>query len=153
MVNIARWNPVKTVASFDPVATFEDMFRGLRSHPLWNQMEPTPLIRLDVAEDEKSFLVRAEMPGISKDDIEISVEGNQVAISAEVKRETGRGTGKKDSERMHLHTERYYGRIYRAFTLPNELNSAEADARYEDGVLTLTLPKKSNGGGRRLTVN
>ncbi|MEO5813375.1 MAG: Hsp20/alpha crystallin family protein [Rhodanobacter sp.] len=149
MVNIARWNPVKTVSSFDPVATFEDMFRGLRSHPLWNEMEPTPLMRLDVTEDEKSFLVRAEMPGISKNDIEISVEGNQVAISAEVKRETG----KKDADRMHLHTERYYGKIYRAFTLPNDLDSTQADARYENGVLTLTLPKKPNGTSRKLTVN
>lgn len=154
MTNIARWNPVKAVTSFNPASTFEEMFRGLRSHPLWNEMEPSPLMRLDVSEDEKSFLVRAEIPGINKEAIEISVEGNQVAISADVKRELGqKDHGQKDVEQMYLHTERYYGRIYRAFTLPSEVDNTKADARYENGVLTLTLPKKANGTARKLRVN
>lgn len=149
MANIARWNPIKAAASFDPMATFEDMFRGLRTRPLWRELEAAPDMRLDVTEDDKSFLVKAEVPGVSKDDIQISIEGNQVAISAEVKRETS----KKGDDRKELYTERYYGKVYRAFILPNDLDSSKADAHYDGGVLTLTLPKKANGSARRITVS
>lgn len=82
------------------------------------------------------------------DDIEVSVEGSQVAISAEVRRETKN----KDDER-ELYTERCYGKIYRTFSLPSDIDSNKADARYDNGVLHLTLPKKSNGSMRKIAVN
>lgn len=149
MTTLTRWNPFKAPTRFDPVATFEDMFRGLNTRPLWRELEAAPDMRIDVSEDDKAFHVKAEVPGASKDDIEISIEGNQVAISAEVKRETS----KKGDDKKELYTERYYGKVYRAFTLPNDLDSSKADAHYDGGVLTLTLPKKSNGSARKIAVS
>lgn len=150
MSNIARWNPVKAVTGFDPLLTFEDMFRGLRQRAPWRELEATaPDLRLDVSEDDKSFLVKAEMPGASKDDIQVSIDGNQVAISAEVKRETS----KKGDNHRDLYTERYYGSVYRAFTLPSDIDDSKADAHYDNGVLTLNLPKKANGSARKVKIS
>ena len=148
MNTLTRWNPFKTASRFDPIANFDDMIHSMATRPLWRDMEVAPEMRLDVSEDDKAYKVKAEMPGVDKNDIEISVEGNQVSISAEVKRETT----KKDEER-ELCTERYYGKVYRSFSLPSELDSNKADAHYEHGVLTLTLPKRSNGSSRRITVS
>ena len=92
--------------------------------------------------------MKAEIPGVDKNDIDVSIDGNQVSISAEVKRETS----KKDDER-DICTERYYGQVYRSFSLPGDVDSEKADARYENGLLTLTLPKKENGSARKLTVS
>ncbi|MFC5526360.1 Hsp20 family protein [Rhodanobacter ginsengisoli] len=148
MTSMTRWNPIKAVSRFDPVATFDDLFRGLTTRPMWRDLEASPDLPIDVTEDAKAFHIKAEMPGITKDDIEVSVEGSQVAISAEVRRETK----KKDDER-ELYTERYYGKVYRAFSLPSDIDSSKADARYDNGVLHLTLPKKSNGSMRKIAVN
>lgn|SRR5512135_3516197 len=148
MTALAHWNPFKAIGRFDPTAGFEDMFRSLGVRPAWRSFEFTPEIRIDVSENDKSFQVKAEIPGVDKNDIEVSVEGSQVAISAEVKRET-----KKKEDEKEVHTERYYGKVYRAFTLPSDLDSAKAGAHYENGVLTLTLPKKSNGGTRKIAVS
>ncbi|MDE2155758.1 MAG: Hsp20/alpha crystallin family protein, partial [Xanthomonadaceae bacterium] len=99
-------------------------------------------------ENDKAFLVNAEVPGIDKNDIEISVEGNQVSISAEVKRESR----KKDNE-MDIYTERYYGKVFRSFSLPTELESTKADAHYDNGILHLTLPKKHDGSSHKIVVS
>ena len=107
-----------------------------------------PDMRLDVTEKDNAYLVKADLPGVDKRDIEVSVEGNQVAISAEVKR----STEQKDDEHT-LCSERYNGKVYRAFSLPAEIDSAKADAHYEGGVLTLTLPKSGNGASRRISVS
>lgn len=147
MTSLTRWNPIKTATRFDPVATFDDLFRGLATRPMWRDLEASPDLPIDVTEDTKSFHVKAEMPGFDKKDIEVSVEGSQVAISAEAKRET-----KKEDER-EIYTERYFGKVYRAFTLPSDIDSNKADARYENGVLMLTLPKKGNGSMRKIAVN
>jgi HSP20 family protein len=149
MTTLTRWNPFKAQTRFDPVATFEEMFRGLGSRPLWRDLETAaPEMRVDVTEDDKAFHVKAEMPGIDKNDIEVSVEGNQVSISAEVKRER-----KNKEEEREIYSERYYGKVYRAFSLPSDLDSAKADAHYEGGVLNLTLPKMPNGSSRKITVS
>lgn len=149
MTTLTRWNPFKATTRFDPMATFDDMFRGLSSRPMWRDLEITaPDMRVDVTEDDKAFHVKAEMPGVDKNDIEVSVEGNQLTISAEVKRES-----KKTEEEREVYTERYFGKVYRAFTLPSDLDSSKADAHYEGGVLHLTLPKKPNGSTRKITVS
>jgi HSP20 family protein len=147
MSTMTRWNPFRAATRYDPLATFDDLFRGFGARPL-REFEATPDIRIDVSEDPKVYRVKAEMPGIDKKDIEISVEGNQVSIGAEVKRET---KGKDDEK--DVYTERYFGKVFRAFTLPNDLDSAKADAQYDKGVLILTLPKKGNGGSRRIAIS
>ena len=149
MATMTRWNPLRAVSRMDPLANFEDMFRDLGTRPLWRELEATtPDMRIDVTENDKAFLVNAEMPGIDKNDIAISVEGNQVSISAEVKRESK----KKDNE-MDVYTERYYGKVFRSFSLPTEIESTKADAHYDNGILHLTLPKKHNGSSRKIVVS
>ena len=146
MTTLTRWNPFRSATRFDPMMPFEDFFRSLGTRPL-REFEATPDIRIDVSEDPTAYKVKAEIPGVDKKDIEISVEGNQVSIGAEVKRET-----KSKDEEKDVYTERYFGKVYRAFTLPSDLDSAKADAQYDKGVLTLTLPKKGNGGVRRIAI-
>jgi HSP20 family protein len=133
---------------FDPIAGLDDLFRGLGTRPSWREFDVAPDVRIEVSEDEKAYHVKAEIPGVDKNDIEVSVEGNQIAISAEVKREI-----KKKEDEKDVYTERYFGKVYRAFALPSDLDSAKADAHYENGVLALNLPKKSNGGTRKIAVS
>ena len=104
-------------------------------------------IRIDVSENDQGYVVRAEIPGVKKDEIHVTIEGNQVSIAAEVKRETER----KDGERV-IHAERYAGQLFRSFTLPAELDETASEAKYEGGVLELKLAKKPVVAGRKLTV-
>jgi HSP20 family protein len=151
MSTLTHWNPFKS-ARLDPMggfpASFDDMFRTFASRPAWRDMDMVPDMRLDVTENDNAYVVKADLPGVDKKDIEISVEGGQVAIHAEIKRSSER----KNDEHA-LVSERYVGRIYRAFSLPTEVDDNKADAHYEGGVLTLTLPKKPNGSHRRITVS
>jgi HSP20 family protein len=142
MANVQRWDP------FDDI---DDLFKGFFLRPM--RMEPgeaagSPVkIRIDVKEDDKSYLVHAELPGVKKEDINVSIDGNQVSISAEVKRDREEKQGEKV-----LRTERYYGKVYRAFALAQDVDQDGANARYENGVLELTLPKKQAAAQRRLAV-
>lgn len=153
MTTLARWNPFKTAGRLEamggfPINRFDDMVRSMASQPLWREMDMAPDMRLDVTENDTAYLVKADLPGVDKNDIEISVEGNQVTISAEVKRHSEQKEGDKT-----LCSERYVGKVYRSFSVPAEIDSAKADAHYEGGVLTLTLPKTGNGSGRRIMVS
>lgn len=145
MTTLTRWSPFKNLARFEQASPFEDFFNGLR--PRWTELE-TPEMRIDVTESERSYSVKAEIPGVNKEDIDVSIEGGQVTIVAEAKRETK----KKDDER-EICTERYYGRVYRSFSLPGDVDNTKASAHYENGVLTLTLPKKENGSSRKVTIS
>jgi HSP20 family protein len=142
MANVQRWDP------FDDI---DDLFKGFFLRPM--RMEPgeaagQPVrIRIDVKEDDKSYVVHAEVPGVKKEDINVSIDGNQVSIGAEVKREKEEKQGEKV-----LRTERYYGKVYRAFALAQDVDQTNASARYENGVLELTLPKKQAAAQKRLTV-
>jgi HSP20 family protein len=140
MANISRWDP------FDDL---DDMFKGffLRPMRLETQGEQAMRIKMDVKEDDKSYTVHAEIPGVKKEDISISIDGNQVSISAEVRKEKEEKQGEKV-----LRTERYYGRVYRAFSLGQDVDQERAQAKYDNGVLELTLPKKAATATRRLTV-
>lgn len=149
MTALTQWNPLKSLTRLDPLTAFDDLFRALPVRPLLREIETiAPDARIEVSEDDRHYRIKAEIPGVEKNDIEISVNGNQIAISAEVKREVKKKEGEKD-----LYTERYYGKVYRSFTLPLEVDNAKADAHYENGLLTLTLPKKQNGNARRIAVN
>jgi len=103
--------------------------------------------RVDVTEDSGAYTVRADIPGVKKDDIQITIDGDQVAVSAEVKREKD----VKDGERV-LRSERYYGKVSRAFSLGQEVDEAAASAKYADGVLELTLPKKAAAKAKRIAI-
>ena len=138
MANLSLYHPFA-----DPA--FDDLFRGFFA-PVRAERAPVS-IKVDVVEKDGAYVVCAEIPGVSKDDIQVSIEGNQVTIGAEVKRETER----KEGERM-LHSERYVGSAFRSFTLPSELDESASAAKYENGILELTLAKRPALAGRKLTI-
>lgn len=132
---------------------FDDFFRDFSSpgffvKPLHGEPLPSPgQIRMDVKENGDGYTVSAEIPGVKKDDIHVTVEGGMVTVSAEVKQED---VQKKD-DRV-LRSERYYGSISRSISLPQDVEQSQAKARYDNGVLTLTLPKKTGGGTQRIRI-
>jgi HSP20 family protein len=147
MTALTRMNPFRNFSRFETPALFDDLFRNFALSPTWREATPAPDIRVDITEDDKAFHIKAEIPGVDKKDIDVSVEGNQVAIVAEVKQEE-----RKNTEREVI-VERSYGKAYRAFALPGEVDGDRTEAHYDRGVLALTLPKKANGGTRRIAVS
>ncbi len=133
---------------YDPFAdVFPELFRGMLA-PRAGTPGQALEIRIDVKESPADFTVQAEMPGVSRDDIHVQIDGNRVSISAEVKRESTQ----KEGERV-LRSERYFGTLNRSFALATEIDDEKAAARFDNGVLTLTLPKKTAPGARKLTIN
>jgi len=138
MANIARFDP------FDP---FDDVMRRLFKPVRW-ETEAQPLqIKVDVEENDKSYTVKAEIPGVRKEDINVQIDGNQVSISAEAKQEKD----VKENGKV-IRSERYYGSMYRSFALGQDVDSGAANAKYADGILQLTLPKKPSAATRKLSV-
>lgn len=146
MKQLTHWNPFKTLARQEPSSGFDEYFRNFGMSPLLSQIE-VPDIRLDVSETDKAYTIKADIPGAKKEDIDVSVDGRQVTISATMSRKT-----EKKGE-SSLYTERSEGQVYRSFTLPTEVDNKSAQAHYENGVLDLMLPKKSNGNERRLKIS
>lgn len=142
-----RWSPFRQLSRMDPFAELPDIFRDFGARAMPRDLERSLDMRLDVNEDDKTYFVKVDMPGVKKGDIDVSVDGNQVTISAEVKREAARDNEKE------VYSERYSGKAFRSFTLPTEVDSAKCGATYDGGVLTLTLPKKNGGGARHVAVN
>jgi HSP20 family protein len=145
MANITRHTPFSVSDPFEMSDPLDNLFRGF-FRPV-QAAKDMPQIRMDVKEDEKNYAVHADIPGVSKDDIHVSIDGNTVSISAEVKK----NAEQKDGEKV-LHRERYFGRVSRSFALENEIDEAAASARYQDGVLELVLPKKTAAAAKRLAV-
>ena len=131
MTNVTRYDPFNELV--------DDLFKGFFVRPL--AFEPrAELVRmkLEVAEKNGTYLVTAELPGVRKEDINVTVDGAQVTLAAEVKRE------KEATEHDRLlHTERSFGKVTRTFTLPQELDEAKVEAKFRDGILELALPKKA----------
>ena len=127
---------------------FKDVAPGFYVRPLHG--DPLPAaekIKIDVKESDQAYTVHAEIPGVSKEDIHVSLEGGIVSLSAEVSQQD---TQSKDDK--VLRSERYFGSISRSFQLAQEIDQSQACAKYENGVLTLTLPKKTGGGSQRLKI-
>lgn len=125
---------------------FKDVAPGFYVKPLHGDPLPAQ-IKVDVKETPDAYLVQAEVPGVPKDDIQVTVEGNAVTLRAEVKQQDAQHRDEK-----LLRSERYFGAVSRSFQLPVDIDQANAKARYEHGVLSLTLPKKSASGGQRLAI-
>jgi HSP20 family protein len=132
----------------DPLeSTFRRLFSPAR---LGVDLEAQTLdMRLDISEKDKAYVVKADIPGVKKEDINVRIDGNVVQIDAEVKREKEeKGEGGKV-----LRSERYYGTVSRTFSLADDVDETKADAKYADGVLTLELPKKASAEAKKLTVH
>ena len=140
---------MQNLVSYDPRTEtgLDEWFRGFFK-PVRMEGAPSPVvIKMDVTETENGYLIHSEMPGVKKEDIDVAIEGSQVTITAEVKQEWK----KKDGDRT-LRNERYFGNIYRAFTLPAELDESACDATYQNGVLELKLVRKAAAPGKRLAI-
>lgn len=127
---------------------FKDVAPGFFIKPLHGDPLPAASqIRIDVNENDKEFVVQAEIPGVPKEDIHVSIDGNTVTLQAEVKQHDKQ----TDGERV-LRSERYFGAVSRSFQLPAEIDEAAAKAKYENGVLRLILPKKISRTPQKLLV-
>jgi HSP20 family protein len=140
MANLTRYDPFET--GLEP---FDDLFRGF-FRPVRMDRE-LPQFKMDVKENDKAYTVHADLPGVKKEDIHVSIEGNTVAISAETRSESEQKEGEKVLKR-----ERSYGKVYRSFSLGSDIDEAAASAKYNDGVLELVLPKKAATQAKRLTI-
>ena len=128
---------------------FKDFAPAFYVRPLHGDALPEPSqIKIDVKEDDSAYTVHAEVPGVPKEDIHISIDGNVVSLRAEVRQHDE----KKEGEKV-LRSERYFGAVARSFQLPVDVDATQAKAKYDNGVLTLTLPKKQGNKTQRLTID
>jgi HSP20 family protein len=139
VANILRYNPTDNA--------FDDLFRGFFMRPVRFEGQPEIQIKLDVSEDDKAYSVHAEIPGVKKEDIHVTIDGSQVAISAEVKNEKE----VKEGEKL-LRSERYFGKVSRTFVLDQDVDEDTAQAKYADGVLELRLPKRSSAKSKSIAI-
>lgn len=126
---------------------FPEFFRRFaRTVPTSLAADMPAEIKVDVTENDKDYQVRASIPGAKKDDIRVSVDGNYVSISAEVRKE------KEEKSGRSLLKETYYGSASRGFSLAHEIDDKAVVAKLEDGVLKLTLPKRDGAGSRVIAI-
>ena len=125
---------------------FPEFFRRL-ARPLALTEDSPGDIRIDVTENDKDYQVRAEIPGAKKEDIRVTVDGNFVSISAEVRKEKEEKSGGRV-----LLKETYFGSASRGFSLAHEVDAKAVVAKLEDGVLKLTLPKRQGAGARSVAI-
>lgn len=147
MANLTRFDPFGEIARLDPFRSVDDFFKEFSMMPTLRGLEAEPRIRMDVSETDQAYQVKADIPGVKKEDIKVSIDGNTVSIRAEMKEEK---TEKMPGNMMR--SERHYGEQYRSFTLPHEVDESKAEAKYQDGVLSLTLPKKAGTAGKQITI-
>lgn len=144
--NLMRFDPFREMARLDPMRGVDELMREFALAPSLRGFGPEPRIRMDVTESNGNYEIKADIPGVKKEDIKISIDGNMVTISAK----SGQESEKKEGNMMC--SERYYGEQYRSFTLPSEVDDAKAQAKYQDGVLQLTLPKKEGAGTKQISI-
>jgi HSP20 family protein len=143
--NLTRFVPFSELTRMDPFRGLEEVFNQALTGPRLGALGMTP--RMDVTETDQAYVVKAEIPGIKKEDIKVNVDGNQVSISAQSQQES-----EQQGENM-LVSERSWGQYYRSFTLPQAVDDTQAKAEYHDGILELSLPKKAGGTAKTLTIH
>ena len=138
------------ITRYDPFDDMDDLFKGLFVRPMRFDLDVAPQLRMkiDVTKVEDTYTVKADIPGVKKEDIQVSIDGNEVTISGEIKKESE----EKKGEQV-LRSERYYGKVSRSFTLPHDVDEAKIVAKYADGVLKVTLPMKIKSASKKITVN
>jgi HSP20 family protein len=146
MANLTRHDP-SSLARFDPFGDIDELFKGFFVRPALLEGQPQMQIKMDLKEDDKAYTVHADIPGVKKEDIQVNIDGNRVSISAESKMEKE----EKEGEKV-LRSERYCGKVARSFTLLHDVDEAQSQAKYSDGVLELTLPKKAGTATRKLEI-
>lgn len=141
MANLTRYDPFST--------NLDDLFKGMFLRPVRLDLEGSEVvqIKLNVTRSDGAYKVEAEMPGVKKEDIQVSVDGAMVTISGEVKKEKEEKKGDQI-----IRSERYFGRVERSFSLPQEIDEGSVDAKYTDGVLKLTLPLREKTKAKQIEI-
>ena len=140
MANLTRLDPLNELV--------DDLFKGFFVRPVaFDGRGEAPRMKVDVAKKNGAYAITAELPGVKKEDIQVTIDGNQVSLSAELKREKE----VQQDERV-LHTERSYGKVTRSFSLPQELDEGKAEAKFRDGVLELVVPKKAAAARKQISI-
>lgn len=134
------------LTKYDPFGDIDDLFKGFMLRPVRLDQQ-LPQIKVDVTENNGAYVVRADIPGVKKEDITVDIEGNVVSISAEVRKEKE----EKQGTRV-IRSERYVGSMSRSFSLAHDVDDKTAQAKYTDGVLELTLPRKSGSKPGKVVV-
>jgi HSP20 family protein len=142
-------NELRLINDFFDFEPMDSAMRGLMRPLRFDALERSaPQLRIDLTEDDGAYSLKAEIPGVAKDDIDVRVDGKLLTISAEVKQDKEE---RKDGR--VLRSERRYGYASRSFTLDSAVDESKAEAQYRDGVLKMRLPKKSGGGnGKKLAI-
>lgn len=137
---------MKKLSLHDQINDIEDVVRGFMRRPFAFD-SAAPEIRIDMQEDDDSYSIHAEIPGAKKDDVKIDLDENYVSISAQKQNQVDRKNGGR-----WIFTERSFGAISRSMSLPHDIDPKKAQASYENGVLVLTLPKKSRSELRSIEI-
>lgn len=157
MNKLTKWDPLKLSPSWDPFREMEEMQKRLwslfgRSWPVWRS-EPEEGFALaewmppvDIEESDKEYLIKAELPGIKKEEVKVNVEGGTLSISGERKAE------KEEKDKKYHRVERSYGAFSRSFTLPEGAVAEKVSAEFKDGVLMIHLPKEEQAKARAIEV-
>jgi len=134
---------------FDPFSneTYNELVKGFLRPFRFEFSPPAPAMKLEVSEKDNTYVVKAEVPGVRKEDISVKIEGDRVSISAESKKQTDEKEGGKV-----LRSEFTYGSIFREFSLGGDVDAEKATATYQNGVLELTLPKRAAAPSHQLQV-
>lgn len=148
MANLTRRIPFFSMLSRFSLYHDDDRFRGFWMRAAPHATEAIPEIRIDhLSVNDDGYTIRAEISGAKKEDVRVQVDGKRVSISAEVRRDREERSGDKI-----MCAECFRGSSYRSFTLDDDVDEEKAEARYDNGVLELTLPRKSCAAGRQLQI-
>jgi HSP20 family protein len=150
---IVRWNPTRELATFptnilnmqrEINRMFDDFFRSDRDEPVLFESDWKPVA--DITEEGNTYVAKVELPGVSKDDVKITMQDNVLTVRGEKKAE-------RKSKEANMHrVERYYGSFQRSFALPATVKNDKIEAEYKDGILTVTMPKAEEAKPKQIEV-
>ncbi|HUF77563.1 MAG TPA: Hsp20/alpha crystallin family protein [Thermoanaerobaculia bacterium] len=144
---MTRWNPTGSYVSRDPFARLLEGFLGENLNPSEDVSNRAWTPAVNIRETDNAFFVEAELPGMTKDDIEITLENNMLKLSGERRFE-------KDTKEENYHrVERSYGTFLRTFSLPSQVDSEGVKAAFKEGVLTIEIPKAEEAKPRKIAIN
>jgi HSP20 family protein len=141
-MTLVRCNPSRHLASLplDVESFFENYGLGLGRDTVWNPS-------VDIVESEEAYELKAEIPGLKKEDIQVSLEDGLLTIRGEKKKET-------ETEKKNYHTiERVFGKFERSFRLPENVRGDSIHAKYDNGVLSIDIPKAEESKPKQIEVN
>jgi HSP20 family protein len=147
MTNLARWDPIRELASMDPFRMPERLFDDRFLLRPWGRAVDEFIFPLEISEGDDQIEVRAALPGVRPEDVEVSIENGVLHIRGEMRDEN------QDRQRNYHRREIVYGRFERLVTLPSDINADQAEARFENGMLVLRLPKAESARARQIPIS